>query len=56
MRIMVTPAGATPSLEACSWVGASLPFVPGETLGPLRRTSQRRRFRRRPLLEGVVFG
>jgi hypothetical protein len=35
LRITVTPAGATSSLEACSWVEPLLPSVPGETLGPL---------------------
>jgi hypothetical protein len=29
MRITVTPAGATRSLEACSWVEPILPFMLG---------------------------
>jgi hypothetical protein len=38
MRTTVTPAGATSSLEAWSWVEPHLPFVPGETLGLLCQT------------------
>jgi hypothetical protein len=53
MRTTVTPTGATPSLEACSWVELSLPFMPGETLGPLCWTGQRWRFGVVPFLKAL---
>jgi hypothetical protein len=55
MRTTVTPAGITPSLEACSWVKLSLPFVPGEALGLLCRIGQRQRFGVVPFLEALYW-
>jgi hypothetical protein len=55
VRITVTPAGATSSLEACSWVELLLPFMPGETLGLLCWTGQRRRFGVASLPEGAAL-
>jgi hypothetical protein len=53
LRISVTSVGATSSFEACSRVGPFLPFVPGETLGPLCRIGQRRRFGVVPFLKAL---
>jgi hypothetical protein len=51
----MTPAGATSSLEACSWVEPFLPLVPGETLGPLCQTGHGRRFGVVPFLKALCW-